>query len=295
MLGKLMKHEWKSIYKVGSLLLLALLVLTAGGCIMLQMPWMRDLYSGDLHLTELQEFVLIYTSVGALVAYIFLVAGVTYGIMIFLGIRFFKTMYSSQGYLTHTLPVTSHQLLFSKIFVSGVWYVLIEIGVILSAAALIFSLVSGVFAAEGLTLRYVFRAILAELSSDSWHIFGDSAVMGFILQFLVYMVLAVLLSPFCVMAQLFGALTIGQLFRKYKGLMGVLIYYGITMITGIVVAVMQMFFSFATVFGAPGAPSAGTGLNMMGSYWGALIVQAAIAVGLYFLSNYIINRKLNLE
>lgn len=41
---------------------------------------------------------------------------------IFLCVRFYQTMYSHQGYLTHTLPVKSTQILHIKLAVSFVYF-----------------------------------------------------------------------------------------------------------------------------------------------------------------------------
>jgi hypothetical protein len=43
-------------------------------------------------------------------------------VMIFF--RYHKSLYSSEGYLTNTLPVQAHQLLLSKILVAFVWLLL---------------------------------------------------------------------------------------------------------------------------------------------------------------------------
>ena len=54
MLGKLIKHEWKGIYKVGCILTLVMIAVTAIGCIMLQLPAMTALFSEKNHLSNIQ-------------------------------------------------------------------------------------------------------------------------------------------------------------------------------------------------------------------------------------------------
>ncbi len=46
---------------------------------------------------------------------------VFFGILIFLCNRYYKTMYSTQGYLTHTLPATENSIFFAKVLVSVIW------------------------------------------------------------------------------------------------------------------------------------------------------------------------------
>ena len=48
------------------------------------------------------------------------------------------------------------------------------------------------------------------------------------------MLLALIVTPFSTMMTLFGAITIGQLASKYRALMGILAYFGVSVINGVV-------------------------------------------------------------
>lgn len=291
MLGKLIKHEWKNMYKVGCGMLLSILVVTVIGCIMLRMPWMEALFLEKNTLTELQELLVVYTLIVSFVLYIVMLLGITYGLLIYQGLRFYRTMYTGQGYLTHTLPVTPHQLLLSKILVSGAWYVLTEIAVIFSVIALIVSFASGLFVAEGFPLMGVIR----ETSSELRHLFRDTEVIGAVIHFLLYMVFAVLLAPFCTLTMVFGSLTIGQMSSKHKGLVGILTYFGITTAMSVIMMIVQMVFSFLMSMEFSRNPMGISRMNMMGTYDVTLALQVLLAVGLYWLSWFILKKKLNLE
>lgn len=292
MLRKLIKYEWKGIGKVGGLMLLAILLVTGVGCLMLQMPWMKELYAGG-QLSGLGAAVLIVMMVISLIVYILVLVGISYGILIFLGVRFYRTMYTKQGYLTHTLPVTPHKLLLSKVLVSGIWYVLVELGVIVSVIALVASLLTGVMEVSGSSLGIFGREVRYALEAlqRGW----DSGYMGMVIHFLIYIVVTVLVSPFCVVMMIFGAFTIGQLSEKYKGLMGILAYFGINVIMTVILSVVQMLFTFKMTFRTMKNPAAFMDMNLFGTYDVALIVQVLLAVALYWISWLILRKKLNLE
>ena len=54
--------------------------------------------------------------------YYFGLIGCTLGTMLIIAIRFYKTCYTDQGYLTHTLPATTRQILNAKIMASILIY-----------------------------------------------------------------------------------------------------------------------------------------------------------------------------
>lgn len=287
MLKKLIKYEWKETSKISCIMLLAMLAVTIIGCLMLNMPWMKEFYAGGVNMSELETIGVVLTLMGSLMLYVFMLVGITYGIFIFLGVHFFKTMYTDQGYLTHTLPVSANQLLVSKTLVSGIWYVLIEIGVILSVVALVVSLVNGAMTPAD---AEVWGTLWEELT----YIF-DVGMGSFIVQYIIWFVLTMLISPFTGIIMLFGALTIGQLSKKHKALMGLLAYFGISGILMIVNMVVEMIYMFGVTMNSLAEPVGLYETGTIGMYYSMLIVQVVAAVILYWASHRIITRKLNMD
>lgn len=108
MLGKLMKYEWKNIWKAGTLMLLGMLVVTVIGCVVLRMPGgvvTGLLDNNDINAT--QSWFVLSSFVATLILYVIMLLASTWGMLIFLGIRFYRSMYTDEGYLSHTLPVTA--------------------------------------------------------------------------------------------------------------------------------------------------------------------------------------------
>ncbi len=57
----------------------------------------------------------------AFMSFIFLGIGIVFGVIITIAKNFMNSMFNRQGYLTLTLPVSTHQLLLSKVLSSAMW------------------------------------------------------------------------------------------------------------------------------------------------------------------------------
>ncbi|MGN0291367.1 MAG: hypothetical protein ACI4C5_05495, partial [Lachnospiraceae bacterium] len=114
MLGKLLKHEFKTTSKMILPLYFVLVVLTIFARITAQ-----SMFSANETLTDSLGFGIF--SGTTIVMYILGLFAVSIATFIYLVMRFYKNLFSAEGYLMHTLPVTSWQLLSSKLIVSFVW------------------------------------------------------------------------------------------------------------------------------------------------------------------------------
>lgn len=297
MLGKLMKYEWKNIWKAGTLMLLGMLVVTVIGCVVLRMPGgvVTGLLDGN-NMNATQSWFVLSSFVATLILYVIMLLASTWGMLIFLGIRFYRSMYTDEGYLSHTLPVTANQLFLSKVLVSGVWYLFITIGIGISVVALIVSLMTGLLNIGELS------SVLTQYNGNIWEFLADAFYelgrtyeeeMGInLLHYGITLLLTYVAGPFITMVTLFGALTIGQLSSKHKGLMGILAYAGLTILSSIIGSTVQSAF----MFGANVANSAsGITVSTNSAYDINVITSLLIAAIMYGVSYYIMNRKLNLD
>ena len=292
-----MKYEWKNIWKAGTLMLLGMLVVTVIGCVVLRMPGgvvTGLLDNNDINAT--QSWFVLSSFVATLILYVIMLLASTWGMLIFLGIRFYRSMYTDEGYLSHTLPVTANQLFLSKVLVSGVWYLFITIGIGISVVALIVSLMTGLLNIGELS------SVLTQYNGNIWEFLADAFYelgrtyeeeMGInLLHYGITLLLTYVAGPFIAMVTLFGALTIGQLSSKHKGFMGILAYAGVTILSSIIGSTVQSAF----MFGANVANSAsGITVSTNSAYDINVITSLLIAAIMYGVSYYIMNRKLNLD
>lgn len=127
MLGKLLKHEWKSTCKIMTVINLTVLLLTIAGFCILNMN-----IFGNRESTLLAVFLIIFYALSL----------AAFGIIteIYLYTRFYRNLFTSEGYLMHTLPVTPLQLFHAKLIVGYFWYVINSLLVI--GGVLLFSFVA---------------------------------------------------------------------------------------------------------------------------------------------------------
>lgn len=287
MLGKLLKHEWKDTWKVGCMMLIGLLLVTLLGWFSFQAPMWQSIANNSryrgISVWDLMSF-------GTLFLYIILLIGINYGILIYLAVHFYQTMYTDRGYLTHTLPVSKHQLLVSKILNSGLWMVIIFLGMYLSLLVLGASMV-GAFIPDGYTWRDIWSELdpyWGEINDVFREIFGMGAGGYF-----TVILITSLISPFCTMINIFGAISIGQLVTKHRVLMAIVSYIGIAIVNSILSSLIQSANSVMQLDGVLSDAAAGRYLNT--TIFSGLALSIVEAVILYFVSYHVTSKKLNME
>jgi len=287
MLGKLFRHEWRGTYKIGCLMLILVAGVTFFGWLAFQSPMWQSLSNEDYSYVGFSS--LDFMSIMTLMMYVVMLFGTTYGIVIYIGVHFYKTMYTDEGYLTHTLPVTKHKLLISKVLVGGLWFLLVVLAVWLSVMVLCISLI-------GMTIRdYTVWDIWREITENWDEIVEtlDSAGLRLGRWFGLTSV-SMLISPFCSVAILFGAISLGQLFTKHRVLMAIVSYIGITVLIGILNSIIQSANS-VRMMGQMMSDTLALDRYVSSNGLFSLLENIVLAVILYFVSFFIIDRKLNME
>ncbi|MCQ2539831.1 MAG: hypothetical protein MJ114_05215 [Acetatifactor sp.] len=286
MLGKLIKHEWKETYKVNCMLLAVLAVTTLLGFIALR----SVVTMGQTDMLQREpgfSFVWLIICIFTLGVYVLAMCSVSVGCYVYLCIHFYKSMYGAEGYLTHTLPVSKHKLLCSKIFVGGIWVMLL----ITAMYASILTLVS--LSIPELNMAAVIRELstgIAEIAAELKNDYGVNLTQYGIL-FLVTMII----GPFTSMMIVFGSISLGQLFPKVRILMAFVIYFGLAIVMGIIRS------AFSGVLNTYSMVAASNGIEtLIRSTFGnqmyvTMAEQLIVAALLYFASWWVCSRKLNLE
>ncbi len=283
MLGKLFKHEFKSTYKVYGGLLLVVLVVTLLNILSLKAPMWTNVGSVT-RMTPLDALAIIM-----LITYFIMLIGIIWAFFIYSGVHFYRTMYTEQGYLTHTLPVNSHQIFVSKIIINGIWYLIVNIAIVISVLGWVYMLMNSINLGYGeASLWTIIMENRVEFGEIMKEIFGSriGSEIGILL----------LITPISVISSiaiLFGSITIGQLSQKHKVLMSIVSYIVISIVLSIIRGVISFPISMRET-----AQIMENDINSIGigaSTWVSAIVTLIAAIVLYFVSNYIVTKKLNLE
>lgn len=285
MLGKLIKYEWKNTYKAGCLILLSLAATTFLGWLAFQSPmWKNNINYSDAQVPA--AVLMNVVSVFTLLFYVIMLAAASLGIIIFLTLQFYRTMYSGEGYLTHTLPVTKNQLLISKILIGGIWSMFVTLGIVISVAALVSFMVASALAGEYSVTEF-------------WKLFFEE--LGKMLQFfemeldfelsarIVFWMIGLVVRHFITLTAIFGAISLGQLFAKHRVLMAIVCYIGVQMISGLLESVIRVM--TATIFDTVSSFGSYVDTNSIVSW----AVKILLAAGMYLASWLVTSKKLNLE
>ena len=270
MFAKLLKYEWRSTKGFAWLMfLISLSAAVVGG---LTTQYLFRISQSQDQQPVLTVLVLLMF-MAAMVALLICAAATLF----FTFWRFYRSRFTQEGYLTFTLPVTSHQILLSSI-VNCLLGALCALGTLLVSYLLMglitLSAMPGFFAARWEILEALFKGA-------SWLFTGENAPLFW--QMLSQLLLgAVFEIPVIMLAITLGAL----LAKKHKAILGVVAYYIIQvaqlLITGVVMGVTTNSITQAASY------------RVTLAFDFSPLLSIAVGVGSYFLMHYLVSRKLNL-
>lgn len=287
MLGKLLKHEWKGTCRVGGLILLVLVGITFFGWLAFQSPMWNSI-AGESVDYNVAFSILDLMSIFTLLAYVFMLVATAVGIVIYLAVHFYQTMYTDEGYLLHTLPVTKGRLLFSKVFIGGSWMLIVLLGVYASMVALI-SFMMGRLAPDGYSAWGIWELFFGKLGEAIRMLERELDFNATV--YLIYTLLTMLISPFSTVIVLFGAISMGQLFTKHRVLMAIVCYGGVMVVNGLLNSIVEAV--IATVYNNSSSAVVRGFFNS--NLISGTVISLLLAAAMYFVSYYVNTKKLNME
>ncbi len=278
MLGKLIKHEFKATGKSFVLLFGATLALTVFSKIAMYLPFDNLIWQ-------------IIVGVAAVACVFCIFAGfiVAFVIMIY---RFYNNMLKDEGYLTHTLPVRSWQHLTAKLVTDLVW-LLVSVAVSFLSLFIIYLMEHGSNMMEGFN---TFLEVVNEYPR-------------LIMYIACFCVLLLLLFLLC-MLEIFAALALGHIFSKHRVFASVVFYFVLNyllvtigaILTNILTSVlpnighnlrhMHIQMSEVVTFEQYVEVLDGTMLQMFAV---CVVIQIIMISICFFVTDYAISKKLNLE
>ncbi len=197
-------------------------------------------------------------------------------------VRFYKNMYSSEGYLTFTLPISNNQHIFAKL----ITYVTCEI------VSLLVVIISWFIA---LAPHLHFLPQLFKELIELLKLINAGDVILFTFETIIMLIIGVFSTPLLY----YACISIGQLAKKNRILLAIGAYYIYTVIVQALSTIASAIF---TLFGTMGAfeniaifitehPS----VSIHGFMWITIIFSAAVSFVFYLITKKIMDNKLNLE
>lgn len=266
MVGKLLKYEFKESYLEILIINVAIIVLSALNAIIFKIG-------------ESSTFIPLF-----MIALVLLYIGAFIILIINIVRSFNKKLFSDEGYLTLTLPVSINQILLTKIFVNIIWIIITNLS------------------------YYISFAILATIIADNYDLFifleifiniNPLAILLLLISTLFTIILYLNILIFVL-----ACLNIGKI-KKFKFLLGFLIFYGVNLITSWIINLLQIV-PFVVVLKANRLDIIKNADPYLGFFdqisnslvllnFNSILWHSVFIISLYIISRYLIKNKLELE
>lgn len=188
--------------------------------------------------------------------------------------NFYKSMYSNKGYLTMTLPLSSHELLLGKIFAGIIWIIISFVVLFLGFGlmVLMFSIMENSVLEQ---LSFLLEA-LSQLVSTVYFYEGILAIIIFIISFITvgFTVLTIIQTKFT---------------RKHKAIWAIVAYVALIVINNIL---RYAFVKIIAIFGLYN--TIGNILQITGPILPTALISLIQSTILYFVSIYVLDNMLEM-
>lgn len=278
MLGKLTKYEFKATARVFLPFYLAVFGVTLiNKCFLL--------LNSRVELSGIVGTVFSLISTLMMIVGVIMIAATLFLTFFMILQRFYKNLFTDEGYLMHTLPVKAGTHISAKLIASSVWTV-VSISVVILAIFLL--IVNG----EAIDLIKGFFAALPEIIKA----FESTMGINFYWALTVFIAMAVITLP-CSILSFYLSITLGSvLMPKHKiggAFLGYLIIYTATQTIsgGLLVAGLVIFGRDLAVLNSP-VPPEGFMYFCLGLSFLLNLIMGVIS---YLISAHIMQKKLNLE
>jgi len=269
MLGKLIKHEFKNTYKVMLAVYVAYALLTIVGSA--SSYTLAKGYSEPNILT-----------VSVIVFYVLSCVAVYVATFVYICIRYYKTMYSSQGYLTHTLPVKGVTVFNAKLIVSSIWMIV----------SVLLLLISVFFFANAASEGEFWNALVKYSWSDLGQMFYEELGIN-LAPFVAWTLFGCVAGMVLINLWIFTSFALGQLSDKHK--------VALSLVSGMVLYFLFQIVGLSEMAGSMHSITFRSADEInFSDFFNAAIVNTSlwtivICAVMYGVCVYINKKKLNLE
>lgn len=266
MLGKLVKYDLKAAAKIFILIHAVYMIICFAA---------RFLYMDKLNFTEPTE-PLIFSLILFISLMTLLVSALSIVTCLQVAFRFYRNLFSKEGYLSWTLPASGPQHLWAKIIS----------GYILMAADLIIIAIGILLLVTGSNVTTAYGKVADEVTAE----------LGLPLSTIVLILFAVcLVSCISSVIMIYFSVVIGQLFPSHRVLGAIAAYF----ITSFIIQIISVIFMLLLGY-FPGYNTALiNGKDMMDYIFRLLalsfILMLVITAAQYIASHYIMKKKINLQ
>jgi hypothetical protein len=295
MLGKLIKHDFRSLSRVLLPTQFAVLGASVIATVGFAINFRENSSAPD------SAFMAILRLISSLVSGLLLVAVIAASLLAMFIIfqRFYKSLMGDEGYLSFTLPVSTAQILWSKLITALLWTLI--------NACVIFVCIN-IFVLFGTGRDYfinleAYRTLFKALG-DAGRLVGADLIL---LPAVELLLLALVMTVYEILHVYLALIVGGVVSHKHKLLAGIGFYFVINIVVSVLSTTAQYFttsgwggmleqLSRFEWVGSTGPEIYRYVVNALQSYfWLNLIFSAVVGTGFFLLSRYLLKNKLNLE
>ncbi len=263
-MGKYLKYELKNVSKISGFALLYLAIIT--------------LLFAFVSKVDLSVIPILGTLITVLISilYVLSIAGISLAATLYIGIRFYRTLYGDEGYLNQMLPLTKSQIVFSKGVAAAIWLFVISLGGIASILIQYMVLSPSEFIEFIMNFGFHgdFWGELALVCEESFHV---SMPVFFLIAIVILLVLLIF-----TVNSMYASVVLGQLWKRHSVIGAIVSYLGLNIVYMILLAeciafaskVLSEFLPFTLFF---------------------IAVHALLDAGTFFLSSGMMKHRLNMK
>lgn len=266
MLTKLMKYEWRFIWKKMLLINLAGMVASFLSTICFDIMLRADS-------SNVNPVVIILATIGYMMFYS-VMSVAAFGLLLIIGIRFYQSVYGREGYLTHTLPATPRELHLSKLIVNS-------FAAMLTSCVLMVSML--------LSFRHMFLGIFEPVELPFSVLMKQTGVgtLGWVL----FLIAGLLIGGICNVTCLYASVVLGQYWKRAKVFGAIVWYVIITTVMGFGALLLFLPKMIQMILNEMNPPA-----DFFSYLFGVTIgVTAVVAIITYLITEHGISKKLNLQ
>ena len=291
MFKKLIKYDLTSVWRLWWIILLTLPCATVVGSLAIRFAIGSSFSSNivDVVVTTLA------TLLGIACFLVIVVAGALTAVLVY--IRFYKNLFSDEGYLTFTLPVSRRSILLAKTLNAFIWFSLygVLVFICICIAAIV---IPPVDPGQGIFNPIVYEEAGSALSDSFGPFITD--LLKLIVWVIIYITEIILLSAVSLLLSIntvHFCITLGAaVAKKAKVLTAIGVYYGINVLSSLGQQIPSMVFSLGMA-DEISSYIAGSSLQpgvIALILFIIILMIAAVAAIFYCLTQWLIDRKLNL-
>lgn len=279
MLGKLLKHEFKATARL--FIPIFIMVTAISVAVRFLVDTLYDINKGGTQTGEIFSMIIMFIFGAALV--IGMICLILSGPAVSL-YRFYKNVYTDEGYLTNTLPVKPVSILASKLITGIVWTIVSGTIVVLCFLILASSSITRLFFVDdNISHSAYYNALFDFILDNIW----------FIISFMIFGLISVTMS----ISSVYVSVSIGNLANRHKVLISIAVYFFLTIVLGMAIGIILViegtnFFDTTNLFeDTETFKLSGEYMVMIWVYSSVLFIISLIEL---FVTHLIMKHKLNL-